>query len=142
MLMKTPYKTAKELDLTDDQYEGLVRTLDLLRHTPSQSFSNEIAYNLFKLKGHAFFFSMTYWNFKWAGCNTAHCLGGTADHLMGKKLWKMDAVEDSCSENLHRLFYPSHVQEAFAATPTQAADALEYYLTTGEEAWKMVMDGK
>lgn len=145
MLMKTSYKTAHDLGLNDDQYEGLCQTLDLLRHVgyKRRHIDNIDTKYVYELKGQSFDFSMICWDVTPYGrCNTAHCLGGTAEHLMKKSLWP--ELGENSSQALYQLFYPHNVEGAFDATPKQAADALEIYLMTGcdgYEAWEVALQG-
>ncbi len=137
MLMKTPYKTAQELNLTPDQYEGLVRTVKYLRENTKLFKYEEIALRpTYRLKN--FVFSMNWWNFApTPKCGTARCIGGTAEYLMKKVLWKNQWPGGNTT--LHEIFYPDNVDGAYYASPSQAADVVENYLLTGQDTWAEVI---
>lgn len=130
--------TAKQLKLTDDQHEGLVKTLAFLREHPNFKQHKIREKYLYKLNG--FVFSMCWWNWTPDGweCGSAHCIGGTSEYLMGKRIWAERNYDNN--KTISCLFFPHGVKGAYDATPIQAADVLEHYLMTGEENWKEIIN--
>jgi len=138
MTEKCEFKSAKDLGLTQKEWEALITTLTLLDndaivHAPSATNEELIAYEPRKVT-HPIF-NMSAWRNKYA-CGTAMCIGGSAEFFGKLKMNQLcsKAEEDSALTN---LFYPYHVGDNWGRLTTkQAAHALRTYLMTGKDGWK------
>jgi len=140
---------AKTLDLNEDQYCGLMKTLALLE---SGALDHENEYiSEFNMQ-------------KWSGrCGTACCIGGTATAVMGKgNLYGNTGLsntiyqailgrdppwvsQNDVPEELSKVFYPGSDAQRFSgpsnnhpgwnATTKEAAQVLRHYMETGKGDW-------
>lgn len=133
MLMQN-FKSAAELDLTDEQYDALKKVLVLLE-TSKLNFIEELPefwpYNV-KLPEFTGHFNMAHWTAV-APCGTVACIGGTAELIAGKRIF--GGIDGDHPPMLHNLFYPTGLH----ATTEQAARALRNYLTSGDADWNTVL---
>jgi hypothetical protein len=138
------YKTAKQLTITEEQRKALIKTLkylqaDKMKHIPNTnnftSYNEDDVYGLVrKHKPKKFNLSV------WIGtdlssahsCGTVCCIGGTAESLVGAKIFGDDWSQN---RRLSALFSPMHVT-MHKVTPEQAAVALHNFLVTGWPHWK------
>ena len=143
MLYRTPYLTAAQLGITEDENQALAevqRRLETgeLRHAPDSS--EELCARGEELS----VFNMTY-----AHCGTAACLGGWMAYLLG---YRDDGICGQLSdyvynqERLYALFYPwGEVGNASRLwcdiTAEQAAEAVRHFRMTGDadEAWRLAL---
>jgi hypothetical protein len=138
--MKSRYKTPEWLKISPRQFEGLVKTMEMLRETeflPGEPFpykktifgiDADNADQIFQAKNKKYTFGMCHWDSKKTRCGTVRCIGGTAEWLM-----QDFDLYNFKTKALDRLFFPPMENEkAWNATPTQAANAIEYYLKTGK----------
>jgi len=144
-MLAQSFKTAEELGLTTDQVEGLIKTLKVLetdktQHQPLREFSGVFFFDTeqYRFDG---LFNMAVWAGDQPECGTIRCIGGTAEALMGKKLFDLVSIgRNENQEELYDLFCPKarHLQGRpnwSEITPSQAATALRSYLTTGQANW-------
>lgn len=139
MSEKCPFKSAKELGLTQEQWSALVKLSGMLergeiKHIPSGT----IYYNKSKdsqkhvLDAETIRFNMCNWSdaiLLDGKCGTAACLGGSAEWIAKKRLFGNYPGYPDALEN---LFHPSH-DDWNELTPDIAAKALCHYLKTGHD---------
>ena len=118
------FLSAKELSLTDPQYEGLLKVLDYLEdestiHTRETYYFEGMSFN------------MLVWR-DIHNCGSTCCIGGTAEALMNFEIHQL-YHEFNTPRQLYRLFYGEGVKHE--TTPKQAAVALRSYLKTGVTNW-------
>ena len=127
MLQRTTYMTASQLDIPQDWYDGLVKTVDYLEKSPSETFS------------------MRQWNVNYQSalsCRTVRCIGGTAAWLGDVEMaddYMLLAAPDVLPNALYQLFFPFHYYDAWRATKIQAATVVRHYLQTGIVDWEYAM---
>ena len=111
------YKLPTELGIPGLPFAGLVALEHLLRDgkIPTKKFDMRM-----------------WWRFQ---CG---CIGGWLEHIAALA----DIREASYYNNLLPLLYPLECEEAWDATPKQAAKAIRNYLTTGDPKWVDVVSGK
>jgi hypothetical protein len=136
MLAQNFMKSA-DLDLTDEQFEALCKTLVLLeteklRHVPVVK---DFVDGNYAFSGR---FNMC----NWAGhhpCGTVACIGGTAE-LIGNVSFGYHLALKRTNLRLYRLFFPPMKSSMWSSiTPQQAATALRSYLTTGNPHWDLAV---
>mgnify|MGYP001610561516 FL=1 len=127
-------KTAEELRITEEQRCALVKALAFLQEDKIKYRPLEGPVLGFKSKGKVDHFNMRAWTREYE-CGTVCCIGGTAQALSGTSFPNSSVFRN---RNLNNLFYPSN-QEAWNATPQQAARALSNYLSTGYASWHKAM---
>jgi len=130
VLQRPQFKTAKELGLTKQQHEGLVKTLELLE----TSFVKRICI----FEGEKSRFDMGTWSrWDYNRCQTVRCIGGWANTLV-KDCFSSNQLYSKANATQQRelciLFYPND-EAGWKATVDQAAIALRGYLTTGKVDW-------
>lgn len=145
MTEKREFKSAKELGLTQKEWEALITTLTLLDndaivHVPSPKF-DEVGPQPKNSEIKKPVFNMRSWRSQ-ASCGTVMCIGGSAE-FFGKLnrdqlMEKAERLEDNGKPGLQNLFYPTRIAGNWNhLTTKQAATALRHYLKTGaEDAWK------
>lgn len=121
------FKSAADLDITEDQLSALRKTLVLLEtgkltHVPEDDLGRG---NLGKPKftGH---FNMSH-SYIIADCGTVACIKGTAELISGVSL-----APSFIPADLRDLFYNWRGEDP---DTSQAATALRSYLTTGKANW-------
>ena len=138
MLMQN-FKTDAELGLSAEQHAGLVATLAALErgelvHVPDPGHDWKVDKEQYQMHNG---FHMRVWTLDGLnGCGTVCCIGGWAEQF-GDVAFDIFPNEDG-QEALAELFYPAD-ENAFTATPAQAAHALRNYLTTGKANWSEAM---
>jgi|HubBroStandDraft_1064217.scaffolds.fasta_scaffold100075_3 hypothetical protein len=143
MLMQS-FKSAVELNIPDEHYEALKKTLVLFEtgKVKYQSLDDlskwgpdgDLVRGEVKFDG---LFNMDEWRASYHGCGTVACIGGTAE-LVGNV--KFSKIIDSGNMSLYYLFYPNGLIDKWEnITVEKAARALRNYLTHGEPRWKEVM---
>ena len=129
--MSNRLRTAEELGLRQNEYCALVKALDVLENKrwPERLFDMSSWWD-----GHRYFDGESYI------CNTACCIGGTADAIVGRK--GLIAGAAARCLDLYDLCYPGSCSGGYDATQEQGAQALRNYLTTGKARWGRVMESK
>jgi len=132
------FRTADQLNITEEQRCALVKTLQLLEagkitHLPSVTLTGDFPprYSESEPK----YFNMSWWRIA-ADCGTVCCIGGTAEAI-GKVRF------DNNPEGLEHLFFPRGLDDCWGnITTSHAAKALRNYLFTGSPKWREVMKEK
>lgn len=140
------FKSAADLQLTEEQRTALVKVLvlletDKLRLTQK---SQILCYGMrsdderAKFSG---FFNMDCWcGIAW-DCGTVACIGGTAELIAGGPIFNCGSIESDLM--LNSLFYPKNLRKRYRdITVEEASAALRSYLTTGDPNWKEVVGAK
>ena len=147
MTEECPFKSAKELGLTQKEWEALIAIIpllehDVIRHAPEGSHQTAAV----KRAKPVPVFNMSTWhqNLK---CGTAMCVGGSAEHFGKLRTGQLDQKSNILAGMgdyaLHSLFYPHEIKRWSRLTPQMAAVALRHYLKTGrDDSWKVALRGK
>lgn len=87
----------------------------------------------------------------WSWCGSAGCIGGWVGKYLGLRVLSgeftchdvLELESDDTRDSLHGLFYPNEqiIPNPYSATPSQAAVAIDNYLSSGDPKWKEVMGG-
>jgi len=129
------FKTAADLDITEQQRAALMKVLVLLE-------TGKIEYTIMDddwpvgfgqpFTGH---FNMHTWG-REAPCGTVACIGGTAERI-GNVIFKGYPT----NERLGDLFEPRAIraEKWKDISPSQAATALRSYLSTGNARWDLAV---
>lgn len=122
------FKTAEELELVPQFYEGLIRTLVLLE-------AGEIEYQVSRTSV-ATTDGLTGLNMGHHACGTVGCFLGWGQKLGGLKF--CDACSTRSTDPFVRLIKPKDWHSNPSQyTPERCAKALRAYLTTGEPDWRV-----
>lgn len=136
------FKSAAELDLTEEQRNALIATLNLLEtrtiiHLPDDAETEDADDQTPRTA----FFNMSLWGgledypIVFEGrCGSVACIGGTAEIIAGKRIFE-EAREQEVGVPIRDLFF-GYVDDA--VTTEQAARVLRHYLTTGVVDWSSV----
>lgn len=132
------FKTAKQLNLTDEQHGALVKTLEFLESGKTLHFVNEDSRDLLRSKRAFSLFFMPTWIHR-SSCGTVACLGGTAQILSGNDNLFRSEPNDTIqyhirnkNEELYQLFFN---WGGGNPTEVQGARALRGFLETGKTDW-------
>lgn len=127
------FKSAEELGLKEDDYQGLLKALEWLE-SGAQHFNQ----SGFDISGTGRYFNMRHWRSK-TGCGTICCIGGSANEFGASFEWRSGL---GMTQELCNLFFmnnrgtrgwenlPNEAKDA--VTPQMAANALREYLQTGK----------
>lgn len=133
------YRTAEQLTITEEQRNALIKTLKYLqagkmKHTDGNlidAFNENYQYNR---KQQPKKFNLAVWmgtDLADHSCGTVCCIGGTAEALVGDKVFynwmnnpKLSALFDPRNVTMHKV------------KPEQAAVALHNFLATGFPHWR------
>lgn len=133
MLMQN-FKSAKELDLGQDELDAHVKVLGMLER-------GELRHRNGSLDRAGDRFDMGVIAIKHC-CGTVGCIGGWVAMTMGFNEEAADYYVDMTSGSQRRLYYPDGRLVGYESiTVDQAARALRNYLTTGEPLWEEVLNG-
>lgn len=125
-----------DLDLTDEQFEALCKTLVLLEtekleHVPG---GMDFVNGNYAFSGR---FNMSIWSGN-SPCGTVACIGGTAE-MVGNVSFS-PIHKQKTNPRLVSLFFPPMKTSMWdSITPQQAATALRSYLTTGNPHWDLAV---
>lgn len=133
------FKSATELDISEEQHGALRKVLVLLetgklRHFRADNF--DLGYHPGFFSGD---FNMTTFGYHHT-CGTAACIAGTAQLISG-----VEFVGVGRTKELGDLFYADCLDKGGPEdpldkiTPDQAAIALRSYLTTGQARWDLAV---
>lgn len=129
------FKTADDLQITEEQKAALCKTLVLLETNKLthvvQSFEGD---DEATFSGH---FNMCNWAAK-HGCGTIGCIGGTAEMVGQVSFGYIYGIQNRALKN---LFLPIGVPpiQWGNITTAEAANALRSYLTTGDARWDLAV---
>lgn len=129
------FKTAKELKLSDAEFNALVTVLGMLergelKHIPSHVWENEE-----KVEGDSpIYFNMDQWHSTYE-CGTVCCIGGSAEFFGEVSFFEGG---DRDNDDLDELFYPDIDGSYESISAEHAAQALRSYLTTGKANWSVI----
>lgn len=129
------FKTAADLQLSNAEFEALVKVLGMLERNEIPHHSDNSSIDRFDMG--------TWYS---DACGTAGCIAGWAHHISGRAVFKfVSGFGGPTTDGLETLFCPfpcSAFDSASAASrafrniqPEQAAIALRNYLTSGEPRW-------
>lgn len=124
------YKTPADLQITDAEFEALVKVLGMLERGELVHATPKPCAGVGPLTGH---FNMAFHN-TITECGTVCCIAGTASLLIGIPL------NHNRTKELRELCYPDSVRDWLGITPAQAAIALRNYLTTGQPSWAEALE--
>lgn len=140
MLMQN-FKTAAELELSEEEYDAHVRVLHMLERGELVHWTWERnGPKLADVPPGAKWFNMRYSTLE-DSCGTVACIGGWVGLVMGlSELQASEYVSDVGEGARARLYYPHWrggftEQSRYKITTEEAAQALRNYLTTGEPRW-------
>lgn len=141
------FKELVELRISENDFSALVKVMEVLREgkIPYTPIDGDVVGRPLPGKDG---FNMRWWDTmeflaettedfqvkKDQECGTCCCIGGWANKFGAS----FNQYRNNRNEMLDRLFYPD-VEEAFDATPEQAAQAIENYLTHGDPLWEEVI---
>lgn len=123
------FKTPAELQITDAEFEALVKVLGMLER-------GDIKPSKFSMHHPG---DQDTWTID--DCGTPACIAGWARYVAGDRIFDRAAYSPSpYSQELSNLFMMGRARcdwpaSPFLATPHQAAIALRGYLTTGQTRW-------
>ena len=127
-----------DLDLTDEQFEALCKTLVLLETEKLRHVSAVPADGIDRDRTFSGRFNMS----NWSGhhpCGTVACIGGTAE-MVGNVSFSPIHKWQKINPRLVSLFFPPMKTSMWSSiTPQQAAIALRSYLTTGDPHWDLAV---
>ena len=137
------FKTPVDLNLTDPEFEALVKVLGMLERKELQH--SDLNHHSAPYPTPATApntFNMLRWD-----CGTAHCIGGWAGVLIGDHGVSLSLkTGPGYGDGLSDLFYPSPRNHGIKIdtgdiTEDHAAIALRNYLTFGEPRWAEAVAG-
>jgi hypothetical protein len=145
----TTYKTARELQLTDEEYTALIQVKEVLLN---EVVLEEALDNKRKTNN---LFNMEQACKTDGGCGTVACIGGWMSIIMqrvqptAKGFYKLTneqelishsyvSKKDHTRDPIRELFYPGPIDSDYwgQITTRMAVDAIENFLTTGDPNWE------
>lgn len=133
-MLARSFKTAAELNIPEDQYQALLKTLDVFE-TDSKLVWTErpdrVRSDVTPKFDHLF--NMNCWNSTFP-CGTISCIGGSAELISGIRM-----QTNKKTIQLHNLFYPYEIHNWNLITPEIATQALRNYLTRGRAMWETLL---
>lgn len=136
------FKTAKELGIAQDWYNGLILTLEALEKGEIKHLTGDELEALLErtdglLPPDLRAFNMGVWRNDY-NCGTVSCLGGTAEMLGKCRFTNLDDHRE-----LYALFHPmeftDHICDWDKITTDQSIMALRSYLTHGDARWGCIL---
>ncbi len=146
-----PFLSADELRISQEKWEGLVKTLYLFENNKIEYFVPSPKWvenfqedgwrdtygNWQHIDNPNVKFNLRFFSVDHESCGTVCCIAGTAAHIMGNQ-----SLFDDCSYGLHDLFMPHMIPipKWEDITVEQAGAAIRNYLTKGTPRWHEVAE--
>jgi len=132
MLMKTPLKTADQLGISDKVYKALLE----VKHEFEAGNISPSQFCMAVVRTHPM------------ECGTIACIGGWVGIYMNLGVEATHKMVCSSYGPIRALYFPDRdktfpicgKKDAYTASPTQAAQAIDNFLLTGEPKWDEVME--